>query len=680
MNETLADTANNPVTIQFGSETASYSGILSGAGGVGEIGPGTQILTAANTYTGITTISGGTLVAANNLALGSSIIATTGLIFSPSASPQGTVDFITTAPAIASLTSGGDGSASVVLGNAGTTANATTLTVGGGNTSTTFAGVISDQSGSNGTAKGSLTKTGTGALTLTNANTYTGTTSLIGGTLVAANVQALGDPSVTFSASPSTAASGIVTLDLATDSSIDPYNVTESNAGTFIIQSDKTTPGSAGITQTLGTLSFGAATLAIAAGPNVTGGSPAVAFGNVTLNSIHNNTTILSPTTADLNLTGTVTSNALTGQIVTLQLDGTSTGSTIAGGISNNGTNGVTALVKSNSSTWTLSGISTYTGNTNINGGTLALADNGALASPNINVAFGAIANITGLLTGPAPTDPPNLAVNGTLNFGAADAQNNPGGGILARSLTSLSIGTGSNPAIVTVSSPTHPTRTLLVTNSLTINGSSGAWTGTLDLTGSDMMIPSGGATVLAQISNQLQQGIKAPGTGGIYSSTAVANPKHNTAIAAILNQDNSGNPIYGAGPMGSFDNQTPGTNDILVKYTYFGDADLNGQVNSADYIQIDAGFASQTTATPLKGWFNGDFNYDGNINGDDYTLIDNAFNTQGGVSLAGVSAGPTEMIASNTAQVSAVPEPGSLSLLAISAAGLLRRRRKTMR
>jgi hypothetical protein len=62
--------------------------------------------------------------------------------------------------------------------------------------------------------------------------------------------------------------------------------------------------------------------------------------------------------------------------------------------------------------------------------------------------------------------------------------------------------------------------------------------------------------------------------------------------------------------------------------------------------------------------------------------LIDNAFNSQGGVSLAGVSAGPAEMIASDTDQIagassSAVPEPATLGIIGIGAAGLMLRRRQ---
>jgi hypothetical protein len=83
---------------------------------------------------------------------------------------------------------------------------------------------------------------------------------------------------------------------------------------------------------------------------------------------------------------------------------------------------------------------------------------------------------------------------------------------------------------------------------------------------------------------------------------------------------------------------------DLLIKYTYFGDADLSGTVTAADYLLIDNGFNNGGV-----GWHNGDFNYDGVINGDDYTLIDNAYNSQGSVSFA---AAPASQIATDAPQV----------------------------
>ncbi|MBV8901230.1 MAG: autotransporter-associated beta strand repeat-containing protein, partial [Verrucomicrobia bacterium] len=61
-----------------------------------------------------------------------------------------------------------------------------TLTVGGNDFSTTVSGVIQDGGVSGGTG-GSLTKIGTGTLTLTGANTYTGGTAINAGTLQLGN-------------------------------------------------------------------------------------------------------------------------------------------------------------------------------------------------------------------------------------------------------------------------------------------------------------------------------------------------------------------------------------------------------------------------------------------------------------------------------------------------------------
>ena len=125
-----------------------------------------------------------------------------------------------------------------------------------------------------------------------------------------------------------------------------------------------------------------------------------------------------------------------------------------------------------------------------------------------------------------------------------------------------------------------------------------------------------------------------------------------------MQNTDGRGNPIYP-----TFDGQVSTANDVLVKYTYYGDANLDGQVDGSDYSRIDNGFLNQ-----LSGWYNGDFNYDGVVDGSDYTLIDNALNTQG-ASLAAV-------VAENTAQVASVPEPTTASISAFVAMGLYRRRR----
>ena len=112
-----------------------------------------------------------------------------------------------------------------------------------------------------------------------------------------------------------------------------------------------------------------------------------------------------------------------------------------------------------------------------------------------------------------------------------------------------------------------------------------------------------------------------------------------------------------------NFGGQIVGTGDVLVMYTYAGDANLSGNIDGDDYFRIDTGYADH-----LTGYFNGDFNYDGVINADDYFLIDRNYAEQG---LPLASSQPLDLIAAP------VPEPASLALLGLSAMTLLRRARR---
>jgi ELWxxDGT repeat protein len=64
----------------------------------------------------------------------------------------------------------------------------------------------------------------------------------------------------------------------------------------------------------------------------------------------------------------------------------------------------------------------------------------------------------------------------------------------------------------------------------------------------------------------------------------------------------------------------------VLVKYTYAGDANLDGVVSGDDCSAIDFSILVPGSF----GWMNGDFNYDGVISGDDYSAIDFALLAQG--------------------------------------------------
>jgi hypothetical protein len=221
---------------------------------------------------------------------------------------------------------------------------------------------------------------------------------------------------------------------------------------------------------------------------------------------------------------------------------------------------------------------------------------------------------------------------------------------------------------------------TLLQINALSLSGSTNAWTSKLDLGNGAAIVHAGS---LATITNQVKQGYNGgnwQGTYGITSSSAAADTTYLTAVGVIANNDGTGAALYGAsGALGSFESANPMLNDVLIKYTYYGDTDLSGIVDGTDYSRVDnsymhENFSNGVATNPISGWYYGDFNYDGVVDGSDYTLMDNAFNMQG-AQLSAQIATPTALIA-GAAGTSVVPEPSGLSLGAIAAIGLLGRRR----
>jgi alpha-amylase len=235
---------------------------------------------------------------------------------------------------------------------------------------------------------------------------------------------------------------------------------------------------------------------------------------------------------------------------------------------------------------------------------------------------------------------------------------------------TALNIAAGG--VVQIQSNPTFGNGTCKI-SSLSIAGTTGAWTGQLDLMNNQLVLESNAANRaadLARVINMVEQGYSnGAWTGqGITSSAAASDTTHLHALGVILNDNGSGSPLYS-----SFYNQSADDDAILIAYTYVGDANLDGKVDGSDYSRIDNGYLNH-----LTGWVNGDFNYDGVVDGSDYTLIDNAFNTQGAAS-QNPAAELTEETASPAAQIAgnvSVPEPCAITAIA-GAAALQRRRRR---
>ena len=110
----------------------------------------------------------------------------------------------------------------------------------------------------------------------------------------------------------------------------------------------------------------------------------------------------------------------------------------------------------------------------------------------------------------------------------------------------------------------------------------------------------------------------------GINSSTARDEPNGVTGLGfAVFEELGIETPTFLGVNVGDFD-----SNDIVVKYTYYGDANLNGVVNGEDFQQFLGGFGHpEVTQT----WLNGDFDYNGVVNGEDFGAFLYGFQNQQG-------------------------------------------------
>jgi uncharacterized delta-60 repeat protein len=220
------------------------------------------------------------------------------------------------------------------------------------------------------------------------------------------------------------------------------------------------------------------------------------------------------------------------------------------------------------------------------------------------------------------------------VNTGSATLLAGPaGGGIQVDRFAGLSVN-GGTLTVATAATPAD--RTLVVTGSLSLAGSSSR----VDLGGNDMIVHQGALGYIGGLTATGYAGGTWSGVG-LMSSAAAADPLHLHAIGVIGNTAGDGTSALNA----TFDGQPAVASDVLVRYTLYGDVNLNGVVDVADYTRVDAGFLAG-----LKGWANGDLNGDGVVDGSDYTLMDNAFNLQPAAAAASAAVAAASPGASSSA------------------------------
>jgi autotransporter-associated beta strand protein len=351
---------------------------------------------------------------------------------------------------------------------------ASTYVVGANGKSTTFAGTITDGTNT-APAKLNITKTGTGTLTVSNANTYTGATRISGGVL---SVASLGNGGVASSIGQSSSdaanlvldggtlryTGAAVTIDRAFTLTSSGGTIERNGSGNLVFGSTApiAVPGTGDRTLTLAgtSTSFNnlhndlgdpaagktsltksdAGTWRLLGNPktysgdtHITGGSLLLPVAGVLPNGAgKGNVNVSAGATLDLygnshtlnalNGSGTVTTTLNTTRTLTL---GNGDASGIFSGTLTQGTAQTLALNKIGSGTQVLGGSNLYTGSTTVTAGTLII--NGSLASSSVtvkpNATLGGNAVVQSLVTDSGSTLAPGnsigtIAVAGNATLG----------------------------------------------------------------------------------------------------------------------------------------------------------------------------------------------------------------------------------------------------------------------
>jgi hypothetical protein len=206
-------------------------------------------------------------------------------------------------------------------------------------------------------------------------------------------------------------------------------------------------------------------------------------------------------------------------------------------------------------------------------------------------------------------------------------------GNLFAGELAGLSVSVG-NDGVMDVGNPQVEIAQLSLTGSSQVKLAPGkhavmrvndlvvAGEARLDLADNALVHRANEDTSVAVLENLAQMIASARGQNGgwdgpgITSSNAAAFPGRLTGLVIAANQQDNGGKLPGY--------EGDAATDIVIGYSFNGDANLDRKVNIDDYIAIDNGFLQGLGGLGLYN--RGDFNLDTVINIDDYILIDNAF------------------------------------------------------
>jgi hypothetical protein len=200
--------------------------------------------------------------------------------------------------------------------------------------------------------------------------------------------------------------------------------------------------------------------------------------------------------------------------------------------------------------------------------------------------------------------------------------------------------------------------------NALEIEGAADAWTGKFDLADNALVIDyaSGDPSPLATVQNQIKQGF----AGGAWTGNGLTSLSA-AAVAAGSDAHKNALGFAEASAIGvtTFRGQSVDSTAVLVRYTYSGDANLDGVVDTLDFNALAANFGGAG-----KVWAQADFNFDAVVDTLDFNNLAANFGQSLPESLS------ESLPESALATGALVPEPGAALWLPLIVAAHWRRRR----
>ena len=253
---------------------------------------------------------------------------------------------------------------------------------------------------------------------------------------------------------------------------------------------------------------------------------------------------------------------------------------------------------------------------------------------------------------------------NHTVTLGSANSYS---GGTTVTAGTLVIAAHGALPAASNVSITAGTLQLAANTGSETLSGISVASGGFLDLTNNHIFLSYADGTQAATDAT-VRGYLKNAYDGGAWIGTS------GTAAGGGIGTSLS-NPHYGVGYADGADGIVVGlsSGQIEIKYTLYGDADIDGSVTGSDFTALVGNLGKSG-----RVWDQGDFDYDGSVTGSDFTaLVGNLGKSASGadVVLPAADYAAIDAFAAANGLMADVPEPASVGLIVLACLGSLGRR-----